>query len=172
MGEGRLDRVHFWLCLAAKFCSEKIPWNRLGMVSVIPQKKVLRGIPRFTEESIPKLGTKQNDTKKICLKKSSPCKQNLQRVFIRDMLRNKILRVCYYFCFKERNAELVSLPLNGLEQNSKCLLLFFFRGPEFRVVFSSEEWVQNRIPRVSCLAEQPEFRQNKPIVPSIPSSAE
>jgi len=110
------------------------------MVSVIPQKKVLRGIPRFTEESIPKLGRKQNDTKKICLKKSSPSKQNLQRVFIRDMLRNKILRVCYYFCSKERNAELVSLPLNGLEQNSKCLLLFFFRGPEFRVVFSSEEW--------------------------------
>ena len=51
---------------------------------------------------------------------------------------------------KERNSELVSLPLNGLEQNSKCLLLFFFRGPEFRVVFSSEEWFREfPVPRNS-----------------------
>jgi hypothetical protein len=36
---------------------------------------------------------------------------------------------------KERNSELVSLPLNGLEQNSKCLLLFCsveWFGTEFR----------------------------------------
>jgi hypothetical protein len=38
---------------------------------------------------------------------------------------------------------------------------FFFRG-----------MVQNGIPKVSCSAEQPEFHQNKPIVPFIPSSAE
>jgi hypothetical protein len=43
------------LGLATEFRSEKIPRNRLGMVSVIPRKKVL--IPRSTEESIPKLGT-------------------------------------------------------------------------------------------------------------------
>jgi hypothetical protein len=35
------------LGLAAEFCSEKIPRNRLGMVSVIPRKKVL--IPRHSE---------------------------------------------------------------------------------------------------------------------------
>jgi hypothetical protein len=49
MGEGRVERVHWWVGLAEEFCSETIPRNRLGMVSVIPQKKVL--IPRFTEES-------------------------------------------------------------------------------------------------------------------------
>ncbi len=32
--------------------------------------------------------------------------------------------------------------------------------------------VRNRIPKVFCSAEQPEFRRNKPIVPFIPSSAE
>jgi hypothetical protein len=32
--------------------------------------------------------------------------------------------------------------------NSKSLLLFLFHGTEFRVVFSSAEWVQNGIPRV------------------------
>jgi hypothetical protein len=32
--------------------------------------------------------------------------------------------------------------------------------------------VRNGIPRVFCSAEQPTFRRNKPIVPSIPSSAE
>ncbi len=32
--------------------------------------------------------------------------------------------------------------------------------------------IRNGIPRVFCSAEQPEFRRNKPIVPSIPSSAE
>ncbi len=30
----------------------------------------------------------------------------------------------------------------------------------------------NGIPRVFCSAKQPEFRRNKPIVPSIPTSAE
>jgi hypothetical protein len=113
------------------------------MVSVIPQKKVLRGIPRFTEESIPKLGRKQNDTKKICLKISSPSKQNLQCVFIRDMLRNKILRVCYYFCSKERNSELFSLPRNGFlfrgtagipPEQSNCSVYSVFR----RIIFLSE----------------------------------
>ncbi len=99
----------------------------------------------------------------------------------------------------ERNSEFLSLPRKGSEQNSKCLLIFLFHGTEFRVVFSSAEWfrmefrafacnfvpwyripsifllcgtVRNGIPRIFCSAEQPEFRRNKPIVPSIPSSAE
>ncbi len=36
-----------------EFCSQKIPRNRLGAVSVIPRKKVL--IPSSAEEPIPKL---------------------------------------------------------------------------------------------------------------------
>jgi hypothetical protein len=39
----------------------------------------------------------------------------------------------------ERNSELFSLPLKGSEGNSESLLLFLFRGTEFRVVFSSLE---------------------------------
>jgi hypothetical protein len=44
--------------LATGFRSEKIPRNRLGMVSVITRKKVL--IPSFTGKSIPKLGTERD----------------------------------------------------------------------------------------------------------------
>ncbi len=77
--------------------------------------------------------------------------------------------------------------------NSESLRLFLFHGTELWVVFSSAEWfrtefwefssifftVQNselfslprksrpEFPRVFCSAEQPEFRQNKPNVPSI-----
>ncbi len=36
-------------------------------------------------------------------------------------------------------AEQVSLPRNGSERNSDSLLLYFFHGTEFRVVFSSAE---------------------------------
>ncbi len=87
--------------------------------------------------------------KKISLKKSCSSKHNWQRVFVGDMLRNKILRVCYYFCSKEWNSELVSL--NGLEQNSKCLLLFLFHGTEFRVVFSSAEWFRTEFRKFPVL---------------------
>jgi hypothetical protein len=39
-------------------CELKSLWNGLGLVSVIPQKKVL--IPSFAEESTPKLETEWN----------------------------------------------------------------------------------------------------------------
>jgi hypothetical protein len=39
----------------------------------------------------------------------------------------------------ERNSDLLSLPGNGLEQNSERLLLIFFHGTEFRAFFSSAE---------------------------------
>ncbi len=69
----------------------------------------------------------------------------------RGMVRNGILscflfrwrvwkgipRVCFYFCSAEWNFELFSFPLKGSER--KTLLLFLFRGTEFRVVFSSAE---------------------------------
>ncbi len=54
-----------------------------------------------------------------------------------------------------------NLHRTALEQNSESLLLFLF-------LFGG--MVQNGIPRVICLAEQPEFRQNKPFVSSTPSS--
>jgi hypothetical protein len=45
-----------------------------------------------------------------------------------------------FFCSMERNSTLFSLPGNGSEQNSKCLLLFLVHGMEFGIVFSSVEW--------------------------------
>ncbi len=73
--------------------------------------------------------------KNFFYKKSCSSKQNWQRVF-GDMLRNG---VCFFLCSTERNSELVSLPQNGLEQNSESLLLFLFHstlfpplGTEFR----------------------------------------
>ncbi len=41
------------------------------------------------------------------------------------MLRNKISKVCFYFCSTVRNFEDYFLPRNGSEQNSKS---FLFRG--------------------------------------------
>jgi hypothetical protein len=55
---------------------------------------------------------------------------------------------------------LFSPPPNGSGQNSQSLLLFLFHSTEFQTFFSSVERFGT------------EFRQNKPIVPSIPSSAE
>ncbi len=128
------------------------------------------GIPRFAEESIPKLGTERNDMK------------NIQKI----LLQQTELPAC--FC-----------PIHASERNSESLLLFLFHGTEFRVGLSAVEWfeskfrefasifvlryripsffllcklIRSRIPRVFCSAEQPEFRRNKPIVPYIPSSAE
>ncbi len=75
ISEGARCRTEVWvrlenhfkgqrLCLvrlAKEFRSATIPRNRVGKVSVIPRKKVL--IPRFTEESIPKLGMERNHMK-------------------------------------------------------------------------------------------------------------
>ncbi len=66
----------FDLGLGTEFCSEKIPRNRLGMVSVIPGKKAL--IPRHSEfrgraNSEARNGTEQNGIprKKLVLRNSS-----------------------------------------------------------------------------------------------------
>jgi hypothetical protein len=115
------------------------------------------------------------------------------------MVRNGIPRVCFYFCSTERNSELFSLELKGSEGNSENLLLFWFHGTEFRVLFSSAEGfgrefrefascfvqrngirssflfrgrVRNGIPRAFFSVEQPELRRKLPFVPSIPSSVE
>jgi hypothetical protein len=66
----RVSHVGLEIVLATEFRSEKIPRNRLGTVSVIPRKKCsFRVIPRFTEESIPRLGTEENGMKQLVLQK-------------------------------------------------------------------------------------------------------
>ena len=155
--------------------SKKIPQNRLGTASVIPRKKVL--IPRHSEVYGRVYSEAWND------RKWHEKKLVLQKI----LLQQTELTAC--FCPKhalEWNSELLSLPQNGSEQNSKCLLIILLQVTDFRVVFSSVElfrtefrafasnfvpWyripilfllcgtIQNRIPRIFCSAEKPEFRR-------------
>ncbi len=88
---GGLGRAQAYLGLAAEFRPEKIPRNRLGKVSSLfrVRKCSFRGIPKFTEESIPKLRTEGNGMKKISITKN-PAPANR----IRDTLRNGIPSCC------------------------------------------------------------------------------
>ena len=128
------------------------------------------GIPRFTEESILRNGTESRAKKlfyitaskvifshTICeifgcrvlwtkMKVSCSRKQNCEHVFVREMLRNKIPKVCFYSIFD---------PPNGIPN---C---FLFHG-----------MVRKGISRVFCSSEQPKFRWNKPFVSSIQSFTE
>ena len=69
----------FILGLGTEFRSEKIPRNKLGTASVIPRKKLL--IPRFTEESIQKLGTEGNGMKTISFTKNPAPANRIDSVF-------------------------------------------------------------------------------------------
>jgi hypothetical protein len=125
-----------------------------------------------------------NGMKKLVLQKILLQQTESQHVFVRDMLRNGTPRVCFYF-FHGRNSKHFSPLRNGSGQNSES---FLFRGmfrrefQEFASIFVPYYripsilllcgTVRNRIPRVFCSTELPEFRRNKPIVPSVPSSAE
>ncbi len=126
--------------------------------------------------------------KKLVLRNSQ---YNLTK-WSRQMFRNGIPRVCFYFSSKERNSELFFLPRNGSERNSESLLQFLLHGTKFRLIFSSAErfgmefqefasifvslyripsifllhgMVRNGNPRIICSGEQPES-------PSFPSSVE
>jgi hypothetical protein len=168
--------------LAAEFCSEKIPRNRLGMVSVIPGKKVL--IPRHSEV----YGRVNSEAR------------NWTEWHEKNWFYKKILlqQTELTACFLPRHASERNSERFAISSNLRFLLILF-HGTKFRVGFSSAElfgtefsvfasiivpryripnifllWgvVRNGIPRVSCSAEQSEFRRNKPIFPWIPSSAE
>ncbi len=71
-----------------------------------------------------------------CLATPHPLEQHstLSCILFRRMVRNGILRVCFYFCSTERNSELFSLQQKGPERDFESLLLFMFHGREFRVV--------------------------------------
>jgi hypothetical protein len=158
-----------------------------------------RGIPRFTEENSEARNGMELQEKNVFCNKSCSRKPNWERAFVREMLRNGIPRVCLYFCstewnselfslprndwngipnvciyfcLTERNSELFSLPRNGLELNSERLLVFFVSQNRIPSIFRLCGMVRNGIPRVLCSTEQPEFRRNKLIIRSIPSSAE
>ncbi len=70
------------LGLATESRSEKIRRNKLGTAFVITRTKVL--IPRFTEETIPKLGTEGNGRKFYKKSCSANRIENWLHVFLRD----------------------------------------------------------------------------------------
>jgi hypothetical protein len=139
-------------------------------------------IPRSTEESIPRLGREQKYAENISFKKQP---KNSPYLRSRRMLRNGIPRFCFYFV--PRNGIPSIFLFRGMAWNG-ILSIFLFRGmvrtgiprvcfyfdPLYRIpsILVSHGMVRNGIPRVFCSAERPEFRRNKPIVSSIPSSAE
>ncbi len=162
--------------LATEFRSEKIPRNRHGTAEENAHSVAFRGLRKSLFRS----------------------SERKEMAWIKLVLQNILIQQTKLTACFSRNSELLSLPLNGSEQNSECLFIFLFHGTEFRVFFSSVEWlgtefrafasnfvpwyripiifllcgtVRNGYPRIFHSVEQPEFRRNKPIVPSIPSSA-
>jgi hypothetical protein len=165
-------------------------------VSFIPRKKVLISILRKSQAEA-RNGTELRE--KITFTKNPAPANRIESVFCPQVLRNRIPRVCFYFCAADSNSDLFSLPWNSSERNSKCLLQFSLHGMDFQVVFLSAEcfrtelrefasivippyrilsifilcgMVRNGCLRVFCSTEQQEIRWNKPIVSSIPSSTE
>jgi hypothetical protein len=122
--------------LGTEFCSEKIPRNRLGTVSIIPWKK--DPIPRHSE----------------VLQNSQITWHRIESMFFfREMLRNKIPKVCSFseslllFLFYGTGFRVVFI-FHSSKRNSESLFLLLFLSSEFRAFFSSAEWVRNGIPRV------------------------
>jgi hypothetical protein len=128
-----------------QFRSEKIPQNRLGMASVILRKKLLiPRHPRFTEESIPRLGTEENGIKKLLLQTN--LLQQTDTCFCPRHASGRNSESLLLFFSTERNSEHFS-PLPYRSESSES---FLFRGT----------------------AKIPPEQTNCPIVSSIPSSAE
>ncbi len=108
------------LGLGTVFRSEKIPRNRLGTVSVIPQKKAL--IPRHSEirgiaNSEVRNGTERNGIprKKLVLRNSSKKLNKMIYLYIKS-------RLFWHHTW-----------------HSESIFLFFLHEKEFRIVFSSAE---------------------------------
>jgi hypothetical protein len=138
------------------------------MGSIIPRKNCsFRGIPKFTEESIPRLGTEGNGLKKISFTKNSAPAIRIDSIFRRRHASERNSESFLLFLFRETEfrvvfssagwfgtefqlfasigvpgngiPRLISLPRNGSERNSETLLLLLFHGTEFRAFFSSSE---------------------------------
>jgi hypothetical protein len=92
----------------------------------------------------------------LCVKHILTCERAknmglFTHVFVRDVRRNGIPRVCSYFCSTERSSEFICLPRSNLEQTSKCLLLVLFHGLGIPSSFSSAEWFRTEFREFSVL---------------------
>ncbi len=111
---------HVHVGLGTEFCSEKIPRNRLWIVYVIPQKKVL--IPRHFEvhgrvNSEVRYGTELRG-KKFVLQNRQSNWHRIESVFSSEECSGKNSESFFDFCATVRNSEHFSLLRNGSEWNS------------------------------------------------------
>ncbi len=116
--------------LGTEFRSEKIPRNRLGMISFIPRKKAL--IPRHSKFRGSCTKQQQNNLTKWCWFLFHGMVQTAFREFI-----------SIFYCM-ERTSELCSLPRNSSERNSENLHLFRFHGKVIPYLqCQPTEWITN-----------------------------
>ncbi len=101
--------------------------RNLGLATKFWIKCSFRGIPRFSEESVPKLGTERNYMKK----------KKLPVVLLLILLQQTELRACF-------------LLQNSSKRNSESLLQILFHGTEFQVVFFSPEWFRTEFREFSA----------------------
>ncbi len=117
--------------LTAEFRSEKILRNKIDSEK-LPlfrgRKYSFLGIPKFTEEHIPKLGTEGNGMTKISFTKNPS--------------------VCLCFCSTEQNSQLFSLPRNGSERNSRTKFCSMAQNSEhFSTLRNSSERNSENFPQ-------------------------
>jgi hypothetical protein len=151
----------------------------------------------FMEESIPRLGTEENGMKKFSLTRN-PAPAN--RMFSFETASEWNSESLLLFLFQRTEFRVVfssakslgtefqvfasilvlrnGIPrcflYSGMVQNGILRVGFYFCPMVYRIpsIFLLCRTVWNGILRVFCSAEQPEFRRNKQIVPSISSPVE
>jgi hypothetical protein len=89
-----------------------------------------------------------------------------ERNFVRKKLRNKIPKVCFYFCSMKWNSELFSLLGSGSERNIESLLLLC-SGTEFRAFFYSAERFGTEFREFSVPRNSRNSVGTKPFVSSV-----
>ncbi len=138
----------------------KIPWNRLGTVFVIPLKKVL--ISRHSEVYGRVNFEARNEMElheQICFtKKSYSSKQNWDRAFVSEMLRNWIPSDLLLYLLHRTEFRVVVFSAECFRTEFREFVLFFCQATEFWAFFLCR-MVRHGIPRVFSSAEQPEPEQ-------------
>jgi hypothetical protein len=130
------------------------------------RKCSFRGIPRFTEESIPRIETEENVMKKIRLTKNPAPANKIDSMFLSET--PNVIPSIFLLCGTVRNG--IPRVFSSAEwfrtefREFASIFVPWYRIPS---IFLLCGMVRNGMPRVFCSPEQPEFRRSKPIVPSI-----
>ncbi len=135
------------------------------------RKCSFQGIPSLRKSQFRSSERNRITWKNLFYRKSYSSKQNWERAFVSEMLRNWIPRDLLLFFYTERNSELLFFPRNVSEQNSESLFLFFARLQNSEH-FPSAEGFGTEFREFSVPQNSQNSARNKLFVPSILSSAE